>query len=140
MTGHDDTRWKQRFSNYKKALATLTKGIEQYHEKGLSDLEKQGLIQGFEFTHELSWKVMQDFLKDKGETGIYGSKDATRLAFNRELITNGELWMSMIADRNLSSHTYQDDISTQILNRIVNSYFDLFKSFETKMDRLCRMD
>jgi nucleotidyltransferase substrate binding protein (TIGR01987 family) len=131
-----DIRWKQRFSNYKKALATLTKGIEQYYRTGLSDLEKQGIIQGFEFTHELCWKVMQDFLKDQGETNIYGSKDATRLAFNRGLITKGEIWMNMIMDRNLTSHTYQEDISEQILNRIVNSYFELFTQFQKKMDEL----
>ena len=131
-----DIRWKQRFSNYKKALATLTKGIEQYHRAGLSDLEKQGIIQGFEFTHELCWKVMQDFFKDQGETTLYGSKDATRLAFNRGLITKGEVWMNMIMDRNLTSHTYQEDISEQIFNRIVNSYFELFTQFQEKMDKL----
>jgi nucleotidyltransferase substrate binding protein (TIGR01987 family) len=132
-----DIRWKQRFQNFKKALATLAKGVQRYNETGLSELEKQGLIQGFEFTHELSWKVMQDFLKDRGETNIYGSKDATRLAFNRGLLTNGEAWMNMIADRNLSSHTYLEEISEQILIRIVTIYFDLFTSFENKMNELC---
>ena len=131
-----DIRWKQRFSNYKKALATLTKGIEQYYRNGLSDLEKQGIIQGFEFTHELCWKVMQDFLKDQGESTLYGSKDTTRLAFSRGLITKGEIWMSMITDRNLTSHTYQEDISEQIFNRIVNSYYELFTQFQKKMDEL----
>lgn len=135
-----DIRWKQRFSNFKKALAALSKGIRQYHETGLSELEKQGVIQGFEFTHELCWKVMQDFLNDQGEAGIYGSKDATRLAFNRELISHGEIWMNMIADRNLTSHTYQEEISEQIFDRIVNSYYSLFLSFENKMDDLCRTD
>lgn len=135
-----DIRWKQRFSNYKKALATLKKGVHQYHEKGLSDLEKQGLIQGFEFTHELCWKVMQDFLKDQGEANIYGSKDATRMAFNRGLITNGTVWMDMIADRNLTSHTYREEISEQILDRIVHAYYDLFTGFEKKMDELCHTD
>jgi len=139
MDAHD-IRWKQRFPNYKKALATLGKGVQQYHDKGLSELEKQGLIHGFEFTHELSWKVMQDFLKDKGEVNIYGSKDATRLAFNRGLLTNGEAWMNMIADRNLSSHTYQEEISEQILLRIVTIYFDLFINFGNKMNELCHTD
>ena len=135
-----DIRWKQRFSNYKKALATLSRGVEQYHRSGLSELEKQGLIQGFEFTHELCWKVMQDFLKDQGESNIYGSKDATRLAFNRGLITDGEIWMNMILDRNLTSHTYREEISEQILQRIIEQYFDLFIAFEKKMEKLCHTD
>lgn len=137
---NQDIRWKQRFANYQKALNTLSQGIEQHFEKGLSDLEKQGVILGFEFTHELSWKVMQDFLKDQGETNLYGSKDATRLAFNRGLITNGEGWMNMITDRNLSSHTYQEEIAEQIFNRIVNDYFELLRQFEKKMEELCHTD
>jgi nucleotidyltransferase substrate binding protein (TIGR01987 family) len=135
-----DIRWKQRFSNYKKALATLSEGLKRYNEKGLSQLEKQGIIQGFEFTHELCWKVMQDFLKHKGETSIYGSKDATRLAFNRGLINEGESWMNMIKDRNLSSHAYDEEISEQIFSRIVNTYFTLFRQFEIKMNGLCNSD
>lgn len=136
----NDIRWQQRFSNYKKALATLSAGIKTAESRVLSDLEKQGIIQGFEFTHELCWKVMQDFLKDQGEANIYGSKDATRLAFNRGLITNGEDWMSMIKDRNLTSHTYEAEISEQIYSRVVNVYFALFKAFETQMDALCNSD
>jgi nucleotidyltransferase substrate binding protein (TIGR01987 family) len=106
----------------------------------LSDLEKQGIIQGFEFTHELSWKVMQDFLKDKGESNIYGSKDATRLAFDRGLISDGEAWMNMIKDRNLSTQTYQEEIFDEIFKRILDSYFELFKAFQSKMDKLCLTD
>ncbi len=132
-------RWEQRFSNFRKALATLAKGVQK-SETGLSELEKQGVIQGFEFTHELSWKVMQDFFKNQGETNIYGSKDATRMAYNRGLIANGEEWMNMIIDRNLSSHTYEEEISEQILNRIVHSYFDLFIGFQEKMEKLCHTD
>lgn len=135
-----DVRWKQRFLNYKKALATLTKGIRQYQEKGLSELEKQGVIQGFEFTHELCWKVMQDFLKDQGETNLYGSKDVTRLAFNRGIISDGEQWMNMITDRNLSSHTYQEEISELIFTHIIHVYFDLFNSFRDKMEDRCHTD
>lgn len=135
-----DVRWKQRFSNFRKAFKTLSNGIKKSHETGLSDLEKQGIIQGFEFTHELCWKVMQDFLKDQGETNLYGSKDATRLAFNRGLITDGNIWMNMISDRNLTSHTYQEEISEQIFRRIVNDYYQLFVEFEKKMNELCHTD
>lgn len=131
-----DLRWKQRFSNFKKAVVSLEVGGKLFAVSGLSELEKQGVIQGFEFTHELSWKVMQDFLKEKGETSIYGSKDATRLAFNRGLISNGEGWVGMIKDRNLSSDTYQEEVAEKIFNNIVDIYYPLFKQFEVKMDEL----
>jgi nucleotidyltransferase substrate binding protein (TIGR01987 family) len=137
---NQDTRWKQRFSNYRKALATLKEGIDLHKERPLSKLEKQGVIQGFEFTHELSWKVMQDFLKEKGSTGIYGSKDATRMAFNRGIIGSGEDWMKMVTDRNKSSHTYQEEISDEIFERIINTYYDLFKDFEKRMEALWHSD
>ena len=79
---------------------------------------------------------MQDFLRDQGETSVYGSKDATRLAFNRELIAHGQEWMNMIADRNLTSHTYRQEISEEILSHIVHSYYPLFLEFEAKMNIL----
>jgi nucleotidyltransferase substrate binding protein (TIGR01987 family) len=102
----DDVRWKQRFLNFGKALQTLKEAAELAEERPLSSLEKQGLIQGFEFTHELSWNVLKDYLVEQGVSGIIGSKNASREAYKNELISNGEVWMEMIQSRNLSSHTY----------------------------------
>lgn len=97
-----DIRWQQRFANYKKALAQLKEAVELSKQRSLSKLEKQGVIQAFEFTHELAWNVLKDYLEDQGEQNIKGSKDATRAAFKVELITDGEQWMAMIQSRNLS--------------------------------------
>lgn len=72
-----DIRWIQRFNNYKKALAGLQEASVLADERELSKLEKQGVIQGFEFTHELAWKTLKDFLESRGQQDIYGSKDAT---------------------------------------------------------------
>lgn len=85
----EDIRWKQRFSNYHKALQTLAEAIELAQQRPLSKLEKQGLIQCFEFTHELGWKVLKDFLESKGYTGLIGSRDATRTAFQNALMADG---------------------------------------------------
>jgi nucleotidyltransferase substrate binding protein (TIGR01987 family) len=73
-----DIRWRQRFSNYQKALAQLARFTQQSQ---LNELEEQGLIQCFEYTHELAWKTLKDFLAERGNTDIFGSKDATRTAF-----------------------------------------------------------
>ena len=91
-----DIRWEQRFSNYKKALTKLGEAVQLNSVRALSELEKQGIIQAFKYTHELAWKVMQDFFIDQGNTEIRGSKDATRLAFSVELISDGDHWMEMI--------------------------------------------
>ena len=128
-----DIRWKQRFSNYRKALMQLQKFIE----KGdLNELEKQGLIQSFEYTYELAWNVMRDFLNEKGIQSIYGSRDAIAEAFKRELIIDGEGWMDMVKSRIASSHTYNEKIVEEIITKILNNYFSLFQTFREKMQTL----
>ncbi|MGH2645554.1 MAG: nucleotidyltransferase substrate binding protein [Chitinophagaceae bacterium] len=103
MNKQPDIRWQQRFDNYKKALSQLTKFIK----KGdLNELEKQGLIQAFEYTYELAWNVMKDYYEFQGSEKIQGSRDAIRLAFKRGLISDGEGWMKMLDSRTRTSHTY----------------------------------
>ena len=118
-----DIRWLQRFSNYTKALLQLSK----FQEKDkLNELEEQGLIQAFEYTHELAWNTLKDLLEHRGNKGIYGSKDASRLAFKLGIIENGEIWMDMIQSRNLTSHTYNEDTAEQISTAVLNQYFPEF--------------
>lgn len=127
-----DVRWKQRFHSFLKAFAQLSGAVKVAEERGLSELEKQGLIQAFEFTHELAWKTLKDFLENRGDTGIYGSKDATRKAFAAGLIEDGEIWMEMIQNRNRSSHTYNEAIANDIARAITANYFESFRKFEKR--------
>jgi nucleotidyltransferase substrate binding protein (TIGR01987 family) len=76
-----DSRWVRRFNNFAKAFAQLQAAVELSRQRELSKLEQQGLIQAFEYTHELAWKTMKDFLEERGVQNIYGSKDATREAY-----------------------------------------------------------
>lgn len=126
-----NTRWVQRLSNYKKALLQL----EKFIAKGvLNELEEQGLIQAFEYTHELAWNVLRDYLRDKGNGDIHGSRDATREAFKLELIRDGETWMDMINDRNRTSHTYNQATADEIAHNIRVRFFPLFLSLRDKME------
>lgn len=136
MTHSENSRWIQRFSNYQKALNALRQAVKLAEQRALTDLEKQGLIQGFEFTHELYWKTLKDFFKAKGRTDIYGSKDATREGFQDGLLQYGDIWMEMVESRNLSSHTYNNEISDEIVHKILTSYYQLFCDFESKMIEL----
>ena len=131
-----DIRWKQRFNNYLKAFQTLVEAVELAHSRELSKLEKQGLIQSFEFTHELAWNVLKDYLEDKGITGLVGSKDATRAAFKNALIEQGEDWMKMIEARNLSSHTYDSGTAQQIADNIIERFYPAFASMANKFSAL----
>ena len=105
-------------------------------ERPLSKLEEQGMIQAFEYTHELAWKTMKDFLEDKGNDSLYGSKDVTRAAFKLGLIENGDIWMDMIKSRNQTSHTYNEENAVEIVNDIINNYFKNFISLFEKFSQL----
>ncbi|OHE02629.1 MAG: nucleotidyltransferase [Sulfurimonas sp. RIFCSPLOWO2_12_36_12] len=132
-----DIRWHQRFSNYKKALVQLQDAVELSEQRELSPLEKQGLIQSFEYTHELAWKTLKDFLQYRGSTEeIYGSKDASRQAFARGIICDGEVWMDMVKSRNLTSHTYDEETVEKIVDVILGSYVFEFEKLEEKLDAL----
>jgi nucleotidyltransferase substrate binding protein (TIGR01987 family) len=134
---HHDIRWKQRFHNFRRALDTLDQAVELSRERPLTDLEQQGLIQGFEFTHELAWNVLKDFLEEKGIIGLIGSRDATRQAFRDGLIEDGETWMDMIRERNMSSHTYNQDVAARIAENILVRFHPLFQKLaETMTARL----
>lgn len=133
-----DIRWKQRFNNYLKALQTLDEASDLAQTRALSKLEQQGLIQSFEFTHELAWNVFKDYLTDKGIVGLIGSKDATRSAFKNGLINQGDAWMEMIADRNLTSHTYDQETAQTIATHILERYYPAFKGMAEKFSVLYR--
>lgn len=131
-----DIRWQQRFTHYQKALLQLGRAVELSRQRPLSEIEKQGLIKAFEFTHELAWNVMKDYFEYQGNTSITGSRDATREAFRRDLITDGEGWMEMIQSRNKTSHTYNQDVADEIAEKVTASYYDLFKAFEIRLQDL----
>lgn len=133
MTLREDIRWQQRFANYRKALGQL----EKFILKGeLSELEEQGLIKAFEYTYELAWNTMKDYLEYQGILDVAGSRDTIREAFKINLINNGEDWMEMIASRNLTSHSYNEDTADQIADAVTGTYFGLFKTLEAKLETL----
>jgi nucleotidyltransferase substrate binding protein (TIGR01987 family) len=128
-----DIRWEQRFTNYLKALTQLQKFIDK---GGLSDLEKQGLIKAFEYTYELAWNTIKDFLEYSGQTDVYGSRDAFRKAFELGLVEDGEGWMDMLKSRNATSHTYNEETAEEICNAVVGTYYNLFQQLRTKLGGL----
>lgn len=131
-----DIRWIQRYNHFIKALAQLQGAVELARQRPLSKLEEQGLIQAFEFTHELAWNTLRDFLEERGVQDLYGSRDTTRQAFKTGLIENGEIWMNMIQSRNLTSHTYDEATASRIVSAILNAYFQELRALQTRLDRM----
>lgn len=131
-----DIRWIQRLSNYARALSQLKAALDLSALRPLTDLEKQGLIQAFEFTHELAWNTIKDFYENQGETGVQGSRDAARLAFQRGLVSSGEVWMDMIKSRNRTSHTYNEATMEEIVSAVRDHYFSEFVLLEKQLNQL----
>ena len=130
---NEDIRWVQRFANYRKALDQMRKFIEKGE---LSDLEEQGLIKAFEYTYELAWNTIKDYLQYQGDTTIMGSRDAIRSAFSLGIIEQGEVWMEMLKDRNRTSHTYNEATADEIASSIIDDYWREFIVLETKFKSL----
>ena len=131
-----DVRWIQRSSQFDKAFSQLREAVELAGRRLLSRLEAQGLIQGFEYTHELAWKTLKDFLEARGVINLYDSRDSTRAAFGASLIENGETWMEMIQSRNLTTHTYNEATAAQIVAAILDRYFVEFQDLHTRLELL----
>ena len=139
-----DIRWEQRFSNYIKAVDKLSQSVkyiqENFNEEEslddeiLDEMIKEGLIQRFEYTHELAWNVMKDYAEYQGNPNIGGSRDASREAFQLKLVTNGHIWMDMITSRNKTSHTYNEETAQEIYSKILKEYYPAFIEFKNTME------
>ena len=131
-----DIRWVQRFNNFVKAFYELKNAIDESKNRELSKLERQGVIQCFEYTHELAWNVLKDFLTEQGILNLIDSKDSTRAAFKSGIILDGETWMNMIRARNLTSHTYDEYYALEVYNQIRNDFYPAFLQFADKFSEL----
>ena len=145
MTMKEDIRWVQRFSNYRRALRRLAQAVnivlrEGNGDEDTDDLLREGLIQRFEYTHELAWKVMKDYAEYQGYTEVGGSRDASRLAFQMSLITDIDGWLEMIRYRNLTSHTYSEETADEAIRLITERFYPLFLAFYEKGLQLIHKD
>jgi len=128
-----DIRWIQRFENFEKAFHKFSEAIAEF--ESLDDLSKEGLVQRFEYTFELAWKTTKDYLEHKEVEAKY-PRDTIKQAFKYELIDNGEIWMEMLTQRNLLTHTYDEDNFNKALNQIRNSYFPEVKKLYNTLNKL----
>ncbi|MDR9499937.1 MAG: nucleotidyltransferase substrate binding protein [Hydrogenovibrio sp.] len=127
----EDIRWVQRFDHFKKAYAQLQDALALMETRPLSNIEKQGAIHTYEFTYELAWNVLRDYLVWQGTETLSGSRDAIREGFKRELISDGHAWLAMLQDRNRTVHTYNEETANQILEQLRSRYAGLFAEFMT---------
>lgn len=139
MDEFKDVRWIQRFNNYRNALRRLEEAGDIVNVAMSSPLNhesvqllKEGLLQRFEFTQELAWKVMKDYLEYQGAESIMGSRDAFRQSLKLGLISD-DRWLNSITDRNITSHAYDESKAGVIYDNVRKVYLPLFLEFEQKM-------
>ena len=128
----EDIGWQQRFNNYLQALAQLE---TFFQPPALNEREQQGLIKAFEYTFELAWNTLRDLLRSQGDATLLGSRDTLREAFRLGLIADGEAWMLMIQDRNLTSHTYNRSTADAIGDNISSSYLACFQQLRSLLEQ-----
>ena len=132
-----DIRWKQRFQNYEKAFKRLSRAIEVVKSASDDDLLQSGLVQTYEYTFELAWKTLKDYLTLEGFE-VRSPRETIRQGFQSGYIMNGEDLLQALADRNLATHIYDDEIIIRVLNDIFERYFfllqDFYVSFKEKAD------
>ena len=125
-----DIRWVQHFSNFQKALARLREAVALPDP---SKIVREGMIQRFEYTYELGWKVLKDYLHQAGFGDVRSPRDTIRRAFEQELIADGTAWLLMLDDRNLTSHTYNEETARQVETALRSSWYGLLTALEARL-------
>ena len=127
-------RWQYRFDNYKRAFFLLREAIEWQQERELTDLEKEGTIQRFEYTWELLWKTLKDYLENEGIVLEKITPKAVLMAsVKAKIINKQETWMQALDDRNKMSHVYSTVVFEQVISNIAESYLSLFDRLYEKL-------
>lgn len=120
---NNENRWQQRFQNFERAFMQFSE-IANADLNALSNLEKEGFIQRFEYTIELAWKTLKDYLLENG-FDLNSPKEVFRQAFQNEIIINGEVWMEALKTRNLTTHTYDDVILNNAINFLQQDFYPI---------------
>ena len=136
MTVHEQpARWRYRFRNFSQALALLREAAED-DPIHLSDLEREGLIQRFEYTFELAWKTLKDVLEYDGVRIVtITPRNVIQTAFAAKMIDDGSGWIDMLTDRNAMSHEYDSAASEQVADNVHSRYLDLFAELRERLER-----
>lgn len=121
-----DVRWKQRFQNFDKAFKRLADAILIIRNDPDNVLLQAGLIQTYEFTFELAWKTLKDYLEMEGFM-VPSPRATLRQAFQCGYIQQGDVWLKALNDRNLTAHTYDDEVAKEVIADIQQTYYFLLK-------------
>ena len=131
MDNLKEIRWKQRFENFEKTYKLLKK----YSSQSIStELEKAGMIQFFEMAFELAWKVLKDYLESEGYM-VKSPRETIKQSFQIGLIDNGHVWIDALSDRNLTAHTYDQELASKMTHEIISIYLPELEKMYDKLSK-----
>lgn len=131
MENLKEIRWKQRFENFEKSYKLLKKYSNQQIR---TELERAGIIQFFEMTFELAWKVLKDYLESEGYM-VKSPRETVKQAFQIGLIDNGHIWIDALSNRNLTTHTYDEELAEKMTKEILMAYLPELDSMYKKLSK-----
>lgn len=127
----------KRFNERKKEYFNALNRLQEALNLEADDIIIDGVLHRFEFTFELSWKTIKDYLEYLGITEKIGSpREIIQLAFKQGIITDGDAWIQMMLSRNLLSHMYDESASREIYEKIKNEYIKLFIKLKEKFETI----
>lgn len=132
----NELRWKQRFENFQKAFAVFERRVNEYQLHPTEEAYQLSLIQAFEFTFELSWKTMKDYLNEVGYSEINNAAQTIKQAYQSKLINNPAGWLNALDSRNETSHTYRNKIMITVLDVIEREYYPLVIDLHKQLEQL----
>jgi nucleotidyltransferase substrate binding protein (TIGR01987 family) len=124
---------ENKVRNFGKAIHRLQESIDFWNQNKEWDVVRDGVIQRFEFTYELAWKATKVILEQSGVMDANSPKAVIREAYAQRLITDEDIWLNIISDRNLTSHVYKEEMADEIVNRISSLYLSAFKELYQKI-------
>ena len=126
-------KWHERLAIYKNAIDRLAEVIVLSKQHPLNQFERDSLIKRFEFSYEMAWKLMISYEKENGIVEVLGSKDVIRQAFKLSIVNNGETWLEMVDARNKTSHLYDEEMATDVVDEIIYTYYPLLTELRDTM-------
>ena len=121
-----------KLHNFTKAVAKLKEGLNQYDNT--NELQRDGIIQRFEFSFELAWKTLKEIFEEEGLIGLNSPKMVLKEAFSAGLISEDKIWLNMLMDRNTTSHVYDEGTAIEICKNIEEKYIDALEKLIEKID------
>ncbi len=131
----EDVRWKQRFQNYEKAYLSLIESAEALAQEPSNRFIQDSLIQRYEYTIELAWKTLKNYLEELGFVGVTSPKKVIRKAYQEGIITEADKWITALNDRNRTTHAYEETMAKTVAAAIMENHIPLFRDLYVTLKR-----